>query len=1125
MSAGAYSFLSFARVGLANRIAAVDRDPNVRLRPSIDVQLELVARRLDGTNDPRPIGKTVALYGPGDLLGVERRAILRTEPGDWTTNFEPNYLAAIEFYDEDFPWRYTPAAPDASGQLRPWLALLVLADGEFTQPPNDPDRPLPFVSVASARHAELFPPADDGWAWAHVHVNRTLGANEQEIVATDRAAVASRLQTVLAEDPDLAYSRIVCPRRLQPKTSYTAFLVPTFETGRLAGLKLAQAAPFATASSWGAYTGRVESDNFPYYHRWYFRTGEIGDFESLVRLLEPKAVDPRVGTRDMDVQEPGHALPGIADPALKGVLALGGALKIPAGSLSPADREAADRQENWATPYPHRFQQQLASFINLSDDYETRPPAQANAASSLDSVNTDPDPLITPPLYGCWHAISSRLLVDRQGAALANDRNWIHELNLDPRYRVPAGFGTRVIQKEQENLMTAAWQQVGDILEANQRIRRFQMSRRVAFAWHETDLRPLATASAARSLSVTAPVHARIAAARLNSSEPGARALNDEKLSLKGLIARSAVPPVLLSPALRRAVRPGGRLVRSLPFTEAARPGDLIDRVNRGDVLPAPRKETPAGVVTDAAVIDSLAAPAVPRWLVAIVRRMPWIAWVPLLILILVALLLLRAGASWAIAGAWIALGAVASAWLQRLAQSIRRADALDNVDRPPSAVDAVPARSSFVVGVPGVAAPPPLAGGGGGDSQDAARFRSALKELRAVVQGSRAADKVGENGPTGPSLVLGDQADAALAALQPSVTISRRAKDTIGLPPRIARELDDDLVEAKAYPVIDRPMYRPLAELSSEMLLPNINRLENNSLSLLETNQKFIEAYMVGLNHEFSRELLWREFPTDQRGSCFRQFWDVSGVLSEAAAADEAALREQLRDIPPLDRWRRDSRLGEHDARPAAGGAAVKVVLVLRGELLKRYPTAVVYAQRAEWGRRGDGSIDRERERTLVTLTAQEEDQPPRAKLRTPLYEAKVEPDIYFFGFDLTVAEARGGSGDHAADPAGWFFVLKERPGEPRFGFDEKSASPLVVWNDLGWDRVAMSGQFISPTGGTPPVIPQTTPAGQGEKELQRVDDVRVRWDGAAGAAELAYIMYQAPVLVAVHAAEMLPA
>ena len=66
------------------------------------------------------------------------------------------------------------------------------------------------------------------------------------------------------------------------------------------------------------------------------------------------------------------------------------------------------------------------------------------------------------------------------------------------------------------------------------------------------------------------------------------------------------------------------------------------------------------------------------------------------------------------------------------------------------------------------------------------------------------------------------------------------------------------------AYPVIDLPMYEPLKNLSSELFLPNINLIEHNSITLLETNQRFIESYMVGLNHEFARELLWREYPTD---------------------------------------------------------------------------------------------------------------------------------------------------------------------------------------------------------------------------------------------------------------------
>ena len=56
----------------------------------------------------------------------------------------------------------------------------------------------------------------------------------------------------------------------------------------------------------------------------------------------------------------------------------------------------------------------------------------------------------------------------------------------------------------------------------------------------------------------------------------------------------------------------------------------------------------------------------------------------------------------------------------------------------------------------------------------------------------------------------------------------------------------------------------------------------------------------MVGLNHEFARKLLWREYPTDQRGSYFRQFWDVRSVINTAGLSEDA-LKEKLYDIPEL--------------------------------------------------------------------------------------------------------------------------------------------------------------------------------------------------------------------------------
>lgn len=1114
---GAYSFLPWTRQGLANRIAAVDGDAAVKLRAQIEVGLRLTSKRLDGGETPSDFTRPTQLYGPGDVIGIDSRAIVRTEPRHFTTNFEPNYLAAIEFYDEDFPWRYTPAAPGAGAtRLRPWLTLIVLAEGEFLEgtttnalTATGDQRPLPYVAIPSANHAALLAPGADLWAWAHVHVNRGLTANDSEVVAADRAAVAARLSATVGEDADLAYSRIVCPRRLEPNKSYTACLVPTFESGRLAGLYLDPVkAPHATASAWEPYAGREDPDFLPVYYRWTFRTGAIGDFEYLVRLLEPKPVNRRVGVRDIDVQRPAPNLPGVSDAALQGLLALGGALRVPRASLNEDDLATAQRQENWAEPRPHPFQERLATLINLSDDYTAISASQANAASGIDAVALDPDPVITPPLYGRWHARTPRLLVDRADTPLANTDNWVHEINLDPRFRVPAGFGTNVVQARQEDLMAAAWDQVGDVLEANQRTRRFQFSQQVAFVWHTAHFTPLATYSAGKALTTTAPLHPRVMS---------------QQNTLRARLKTSLVPPTLVSAAMRRVTRPRNPLIRKLPFTASLRPVALIERVNRGEVLPAPPKVTPPGVATVGNLTDG-ALPGVSGWLIELLRKHPGVVFLPLLLALILAMILLWLALGLPLSVGTLLVGAALTLWLARLRHVVARADSLREENQTPEAVAALPASPDFRL-TPADPAPENASitlSAGGTDSLEGARFKQALRDQHGVVQASVRADTVGENGPVRSALDLRAEVNLTLRALDPAMTVPRRARAVIKLPPRIAGQLSEDFVEAMAYPVFNLPMYRPLADLSADLLVPNINLIETNSVTLLETNQKFIESYMVGLNHEFARELLWREYPTDQRGSCFRQFWDVSSFLS--SAPDDEALREKLRDIPPLDRWPLSSKLGEHDARERPGVNAEEVVLVIRGDLLKRYPNAVIYAQAAEWQRRPDGSIDRSVERRLVGLTAGEETNPPRTKLRTPLYEAKIEPDIYFFGFDLTVPVAQGGTGENNDDPPGWFFVIKERPGEPRFGFDETSADEIIVWNDLGWDEVEMAGGFLKPVRAAPLTIPNASPPGEAEKEPQRLEDVHVPWDANVSAAELAYILFQAPVMVALHAAEMLP-
>ena len=130
----------------------------------------------------------------------------------------------------------------------------------------------PCPSSRSPTADQIFPPADDLWAWAHVHVNGKLGGNP-----ADHVDMAARLAATVGADRDSAYSRLLCPRILKPNTGYHAFVIPTFESGRLAGIgKDPSGATFATQSAWA--TGRADADAalYPVYHRWYFRTGKRG---------------------------------------------------------------------------------------------------------------------------------------------------------------------------------------------------------------------------------------------------------------------------------------------------------------------------------------------------------------------------------------------------------------------------------------------------------------------------------------------------------------------------------------------------------------------------------------------------------------------------------------------------------------------------------------------------------------------------------------------------------------------------------------------------------------------------------------------------------------------------------
>lgn len=1000
---GAYTFLPWLRAGIGTRVTT---DPGTAQRASVPVRLRVSGDAAGGGTITQDLERAVQLVGPGDVVGVDPRAISRTEPQPGVTNVEPNFLAHIEFSEEDFVWRYSPAPPDpATGRLAPWLALVVLASGtEFTEAPGAD--PLPAIDVTDP--AGTLPPPDQLGAWAHVHVNGSLTG---PVTTSDTAGALAALADVLRTDPDSACCRLLCPRRLQPDTAYEAFLVPSFETGRLAGLGLdPMLSPAALHASWGPhYPNRQAEGRLPVYHRWAFRTGTTGDFEFLVRLLEPQPADPKVGRRGIDVHRPSPGLPGIEEHG--GVLPMGGALTVP-GVVEPADN-----WDNFASdpppvpPYPHPFQHALARMVNLADDVQRDAPG--------------PDPIVTPPLYGRWHALTQRLLTERDGTPVSAelDHNWVHRLNLDPRFRAAANLGARVVRARQEELMAAAWAQVGDVLVANGRIRAAQLAREVGHVLQAKHLDPPAGASLAalaaapalsgRALTLTAPAHSRV-------TTTATALAGTDAVAVGFRVATSRVAAAPVSAAMRRIMRPGSRLIRALPFPEGPRADGLLSRMDDPDnpVTAAPVKTTPGALVTPADVTAVL------------------------------------------------------------------------HPDRPPAAdpVDVLPRSPDFVLRAPGDPVTPRP---GTTDSAEALRFKTALRALHQGFADSVAVARTREQ----PALDLVTTTASTLAGLRADATVPRALLDgSVSLPERL-RPFAEEFTEAMAYPVFDLPAFQPLLDLSVDAFVPNLALLPANSLTLLTNNPEFIESYLVGLNHELARELLWREYPTDQRGTPFRRFWDP------VAPAEP--------DIPPIDRWPLGVRLGDNSGR------GDDLVLSVRGELLKKYPTTAIYAHRAEWPPGPDGLPDKSQPRQLV-----EPPSPP--DIRLPLYEAKVEPDIYLLGFDLTAGEAVGGP-----DDAGWFFVLKERPGDPRFGLDDGALVPVEVWNDLTWAAVDPAGRdfLVLDPAVTVPLAGFNGSEDDLEKRDQRAEDENLPlWSAGLSSADLAYLLFQVPVMVAAHAKEMVP-
>ena len=286
--------------------------------------------------------------------------------------------------------------------------------------------------------------------------------------------------------------------------------------------------------------------------------------------------------------------------------------------------------------------------------------------------------------------------------------------------------------------------------------------------------------------------------------------------------------------------------------------------------------------------------------------------------------------------------------------------------------------------------------------------------------------------------------ASGVLGALDPTETVPARALSLVtaqGWTPQ------DPIEPIMAAPNFPQPMYAPLRDISQQLLLPGIGQVPADSVGLLEPNRAFIESYMVGLNFEMARQLLWNAYPTDQRGSYFRQFWDPTSSVPSTASPGGASSGSSANDpdttydIAPIHEWTQP--LGEN-VNPA-NSTPVGVVLVVRGELLRRYPTTIIYASPAANGQPPTADAY-----TQGVLNPSPDGTYPEIY---PLFRGSLSPDLTYVAFNLNEEEALTGAFGY-----GYFFVLQQHPTEPRFG-PQNLPSPLP-----GDSASIASAAFVEP-------------------------------------------------------------
>ena len=563
------------------------------------------------------------------------------------------------------------------------------------------------------------------------------------------------------------------------------------------------------------------------------------------------------------------------------------------------------------------------------------------------------DPLVAPPIYGCWHAQVERVSADAGDAAGSTT------LNLDPRYRAAAGLGARVDpRRTRSNTCASRGSRSATCSRSTTRSAARQLATKASSAAYAKTVAPLPRASA--PIALASPVFAQGA----GQPDDAARARQREPRAARRPVAR--VPQAAAS-ARRRSRGACCRPTRAWTALATHARGH-----QRRDASRRRRRAPPAGGATveadqcgrhdRAAAVGSAGCCATRWWLLAdraAGRRSLFFA---------------RAGRSPHRCGDLrVAIGVCRAAVARRAAQPCRRiaTELLHLRQRarrrarsprrrrarptptPAPADDAARRRAHRAAGAPAVA----------GDSAAAADMRRALIDFHDALA-VRVAPPPAEAGARSARSCTARRWRRSSRTRRSPRASRRCCASATRRSSRIAtRALFTGAAGGGEHADVARGDELPghqgrrctcrSTDISSEYFVPNLKLIPNNTISLMKTNQPFIESYLRRPEPRVRARAAVARVSDRPAGQLLPAVLGRVELCRPRRHAMPKTLAERSQGHPAAPRVAPRRQRSARTTSATRRATQTQVVLVIRGDLLKRYPQHVHLRAAGDLGQR----------------------------------------------------------------------------------------------------------------------------------------------------------------------------